>query len=61
MGAAMPSALVEVAFITNQQDERRLQEDAYKQKLAEALLEGIAKFRVRYEKRLGVAPAAPPG
>jgi hypothetical protein len=29
--------------------------------VAEALLEGIAKFRVRYEKRLGVAPAAPPG
>ncbi len=61
MGAAMPSALVEVAFITNQQDERKLQEEVYKQKVAEALLEGIAKFRVRYEKRLGVAPAAPPG
>lgn len=61
MGAAMPSALVEVAFITNPQEERQLQEEAYKQRVAEALLEGIARFRARYEKRLGIAPAAPAG
>jgi len=61
MGAAMPSALVEVAFISNPQEERKLQEEAYKQRVAEALLEGIAKFRARYEKRLGTAAPAPPG
>ncbi|MBI4390391.1 MAG: N-acetylmuramoyl-L-alanine amidase [candidate division NC10 bacterium] len=61
MGAAMPSALVEVAFISNAQEERKLQEEGYRQRVAEALLEGITKFRARYEKRLGVAPASPPG
>ncbi|MCI0370702.1 MAG: N-acetylmuramoyl-L-alanine amidase [candidate division NC10 bacterium] len=61
MGAAMPSALVEVAFISNQQEERKLQEEAYKQRVAEALLEGITKFRARYEKRLGAAAPAPAG
>jgi N-acetylmuramoyl-L-alanine amidase len=61
MGAAMPSALVEVAFISNSQEERKLQEESYRQRVAEALLEGITKFRARYEKRLGVVPASPPG
>jgi N-acetylmuramoyl-L-alanine amidase len=61
MGAAMPSALVEVAFISNSQEERKLQDEGYRQRVAEALLMGITKFRTRYEKRLGVVPASPPG
>ncbi|HEV8662649.1 MAG TPA: N-acetylmuramoyl-L-alanine amidase [Candidatus Methylomirabilis sp.] len=61
MGAAMPSALVEVAFISNAQEERKLQGESYRQRVAEALLQGIVKFRTRYEKRLGIGPAAPAG
>lgn len=57
IGAAMPSVLVEVAFITNPQEEQKLEQEAYRQQVAEALLTGIAKFKARYEKRVGSTPA----
>ena len=56
IGTAMPSVLVEAAFITNRQEEQRLQGDAYRQRVAEALLAGVAKFKARYDKRLGMLP-----
>ena len=60
IGAAMPSALVEVAFITNSDEEHKLEQEAYRQQIAQALLAGIAKFKARYEKRVGVIPALTP-
>lgn len=57
IGAAMPSVLIEVAFITNPQEERKLEREAYRQQVAEALLAGIARFKTRYEKRVGLMPA----
>lgn len=56
--AAMPAVLVEGAFITNPQEERRLQQEAYRQRLVEALYEGIAKYKVRYERRVGMGSRA---
>lgn len=56
IGAAMPSVLVEVAFITNPQEERKLQRGGYRQQVAEALLAGIAEFKARYEKRVELMP-----
>jgi len=58
--AAMPAILVEGAFITNPREERKLQRTEYRQRLAEALFEGIAKYKVRYERRVGMAGAALP-
>ncbi len=55
--AAMPAVLVESAFITNPREERRLQRDDYRQRLAQALFEGIAAYKVRYEQRLGLRNA----
>jgi N-acetylmuramoyl-L-alanine amidase len=52
--AAMPAILVESAFITNPKEERQLQREAYRQRLAEALYEGIAKYKDRYERRVGI-------
>lgn len=60
IGAAMPSVLVEVAFITNPGEEHKLEQEAYRQQIAQALLAGIAKFKARYEKRVGVMPALAP-
>ena len=60
IGAAMPSVLVEVAFITNPQEEQKLSQEAYRQQVAEALLAGIGQFKARYEKRVGVMSAPPP-
>jgi N-acetylmuramoyl-L-alanine amidase len=52
--AAMPAILVESAFITNPNEERRLQREAYRQRLAEAMFEGIARYKARYERRVGM-------
>ncbi len=60
IGAAMPSVLVESAFITNPHEERKLLRDEYRQQVAEALLAGVARFKERYEKRVGVVRAGGP-
>jgi N-acetylmuramoyl-L-alanine amidase len=52
--AAMPAVLVESAFITNPREERRLQRDDYRQRIAHALYEGIAAYKIRYEQQLGL-------
>ncbi len=55
--AAMPAVLVESAFISNPREERKLQTGDYRQRVAEAVYEGIAAYKVRYEQRLGLGPA----
>lgn len=40
----IPSILVETAFISNPEEERRLNDDAYQEKLAEAVMAGIRKY-----------------
>lgn len=57
VGAAMPSVLVELAFITNPDEEQKFEQESYRHQVAQALLAGIAKFKTRYEKRVGWVPA----
>ena len=40
----MPSALIEVGFITNPQEHRRLSTARYRNELAEGLARGIAAY-----------------
>jgi len=40
----VPSILVETAFISNPQEERRLQDEAYQDKMARAILSGIKRY-----------------
>lgn len=54
----MPSVLVEVAFLTNPAEEARLQSEAHRQQLAQALLSGVARYKARYERRLGLPASA---
>jgi N-acetylmuramoyl-L-alanine amidase len=44
IGANMPSILAEISFLSNSTDERRLQTPEYRQKIAEALYKGVAKY-----------------
>ncbi|HEX6880604.1 MAG TPA: N-acetylmuramoyl-L-alanine amidase [Terriglobales bacterium] len=44
IGANMPSILAEISFISNPVDERRLQTKEYRQKIAESLYKGIARY-----------------
>ena len=44
IGASMPSILAEIGFLTNTREEALLKKPDYRQKLAEALYGGIAKY-----------------
>jgi N-acetylmuramoyl-L-alanine amidase len=44
IGANMPSILAEISFVSNPGDERRLGTSEYRQKIAESLYRGIAKY-----------------
>jgi N-acetylmuramoyl-L-alanine amidase len=45
IGAAMPSVLAEVSFVTNAQEARLLRSNAYRQRIAEALVSAISKYQ----------------
>jgi N-acetylmuramoyl-L-alanine amidase len=60
VGAAMPAALVEIAFISNPEEEKLLSSDAYQAKVAGALARGIERFRRERLARLGAPAAAAP-
>ena len=53
----VPSILVETAFISNPEEERRLNDDAYQDKLAQAILEGIREYIAKHPPR-PVGPVA---
>lgn len=40
----IPSILIETAFISNPEEEKRLNDDAYQDKMAEAIISGIRKY-----------------
>jgi N-acetylmuramoyl-L-alanine amidase len=44
IGANMPSILAEISFVSNPTDERKLRTGAYRQRIAESLYHGIAKY-----------------
>ena len=44
IGANMPSVLAEISFVTNEKDSRQLQEPDYRQRVAESLYKGVAKY-----------------
>jgi N-acetylmuramoyl-L-alanine amidase len=45
IGASMPSVLVEISFITNTQEGRLLKTPAYRQKIAQALFDGVRGYQ----------------
>ncbi len=59
VGAGMPAALVETAFISNPEEEKLLASDAYQAKIASALARGIERYRREREGHAGLSPASP--
>jgi N-acetylmuramoyl-L-alanine amidase len=45
IGAAMPSVLAEISFVTNAQEAKLLKSTAYRQRIAEALFNAIRKYQ----------------
>ena len=52
IGASMPNVLVEVGFISNPNEERKLKSAAYRQKVAKGIYSGIMRFRKSREEVL---------
>ncbi len=46
IGASMPNALVEVGFISNPAEEKRLKQSSHKQKIAEGIFEAVKHFKL---------------
>ena len=44
----IPSALIETAFISNPEEEQRLNDDAYQEKLAGAIVRGIRQYFIKH-------------
>jgi len=57
IGANMPSILAEISFVTNPDDAAQLETEAYRQRVAESLFRGVAK----YAAGINGAPATRPG
>lgn len=53
VGCEMPSILLEIAFISNANEENLLNDPGWQQKAAEAVYEGIKEYKEAYEKKMG--------
>jgi N-acetylmuramoyl-L-alanine amidase len=50
IGAAMPSVLAEISFVTNKQDATLLKTGAYRQQIAEALFDAVQRYQQSLKK-----------
>lgn len=60
VGATMPAALVEVGFISNPDEEAKLQSAEFQNLMVEALTNAVQRYKTDYETRIGVIKPAPP-
>lgn len=65
MGATMPAVLVELGFLSNPDEEKKLQDSAYRDQLVDALVRAVARYKALVENQpepaAGAAPQAPQG
>jgi N-acetylmuramoyl-L-alanine amidase len=59
-GAAMPAILIEIGFLTNRKEERKLATNEHREALARAIYAGLAEYKRRYDQRLRTAQSLPP-
>ena len=58
-GAAMPAVLIEIGFVTNPKEERRLKDSQYRDEIARAILAGLTEYKKKYDARAReLAPSA---
>jgi len=54
-GAAMPAMLVEIGFLTNKKEERKLMSSHYREQVARAIFAGLAEYKRRYDQKMKAA------
>jgi N-acetylmuramoyl-L-alanine amidase len=50
-GAAMPAVLIEIGFVTNPKEERRLRDSRYRDEIARSIFDGIAEYKRHWDQR----------
>ena len=50
-GAAMPAVLVEIGFVSNPKEERRLKDSRYRDEIARAIFAGLAEYKRQWDLR----------
>jgi N-acetylmuramoyl-L-alanine amidase len=60
IGATMPAVLVELGFLSNPEEEKRLQDPLYRDQLVDALTRAIARYKALVENRPELTPGAVP-
>jgi len=58
-GAAMPAILLEIGFVTNPKEERRLKDTKYRDEIARAILAGLAEYKRNWDQRTRAAAGTP--
>ncbi len=58
-GAAMPAVLLEIGFVTNPREERKLKEARYRDEIARAIVAGLAEYKRHWDQRARAAGAGP--
>jgi N-acetylmuramoyl-L-alanine amidase len=53
-GAAMPAILIEVGFLSNPTEERRLRTDRYRNEIARAIFNGLAEYKRQWDQRMRI-------
>jgi N-acetylmuramoyl-L-alanine amidase len=51
-GAAMPAILIEIGFVTNPAEERRMRDSRYRDEIARAIFAGIAEYKRHWDQRM---------
>ena len=58
-GAPMPAILIEIGFLTNSKEERKLNMPEYREALARAIYNGLAEYKRRHDQRVSTARTLP--
>ncbi len=58
-GAAMPAVLIEIGFVSNPKEERRLKDTKYRDEIARAIFAGLAEYKRQWDLRARVDTSVP--
>lgn len=58
-GAAMPAILLEIGFVTNPREERKLKDTKYRDEIARAIFAGLAEYKRAWDQRARAATETP--
>src|SRR5262252_4870903 len=58
-GAAMPAILLEIGFVTNPREERKLKDTKYRDEIARAIFAGLAEYKRNWDQRARAAAETP--